>query len=364
LNRIIISVTNDLTTDQRVAKTCDCFNELGYDILLIGRKIQNSLKYEDHYKTIRFRLLFNTGFLFYAEFNTRLFFKLLFSKKDLLLANDLDTLLPNYLISKLFSKKLVYDTHEYFTEVPELVGRKRTRSFWLFIEKIIFSKLKNVITVNDELAAIYSQKYHVPVTVIKNVPFDKHFNDSRRIKYGKPNQKVIIYQGSLNMGRGLELMIDTIPHLKNCILVIIGDGYMLQELKSRVVTLALQEKVLFLGKVLPKDLHDYTKNADLGISLEEDLGLNYRYALPNKLFDYIQAGIPVIASDLPLFSKMLTGFKVGEILKKRDPKSLSSLVEYVISNKAIYIKPLKEASNFYNWNNEKKVLIEFIKKID
>jgi len=326
--------------------------------------MQSSLKYEDHYKTIRFRLLFNTGFLFYAEFNTRLFFKLLFLKKELLWSNDLDTLLPNYLISKLFFKKLIYDTHEYFTEVPELIGRKRTRSFWLFIEKMIFPKLKNVITVNAKLAEIYSQKYHVPVTVVKNVPFDKPFYDPRPIKFGKPNQKVIIYQGSINMGRGLELMIDTMPHLKNCILVIIGDGYLLQKLKSRTTALALQEKVLFLGKVLPKDLHDFTKNADLGISLEEDLGLNYRYALPNKLFDYIQAGIPVIASDLPLFNKMLTRFKVGEILKKRDSKSLSSLVEYILANREQYIKPLKKASSFYNWKNEKKVLIKFINTID
>lgn len=364
MNRIIISVTNDLTTDQRVAKTCDCFNELGYDILLIGRKVKSRLPYVDQYKTIRFKLLFNTGFLFYAEFNTRLFFKLLFLKKDLLLANDLDTLLPNYLISKLFSKKLIYDTHEYFTEVPELIGRKWTRSFWLVIEKMIFPKLKNVITVNDKLAEIYSQKYHVPLTVIKNVPFDKRFNDPRPIKFGKPNQKVIVYQGSLNMGRGLELIIDTMPHLKNCILVIIGDGYMLKELKSRAATLALQKNVLFLGKILPKDLHDFTKNADLGISLEEDLGLNYRFALPNKLFDYIQAEIPVIASDLPLFHEILAEFKVGEILKKRDSKSLASLVEYILSNRALYIKPLKEASAFYNWNNEKKVLIKFIKTIE
>ena len=326
--------------------------------------MQSSLKYEDEYKTIRFRLLFNTGFLFYAEFNTRLFFKLLFLKKELLWSNDLDTLLPNYLISKLFSKKLIYDSHEYFTEVPELIGRTRTRSFWLFIEKMIFPKLKNVITVNEKLAEIYSQKYHVPVTVIKNVPFDKRLNDPKPIKFGEPNQKVIIYQGSLNMGRGLELMIDTMPYLKNCILVIIGDGYLLKKLKTRAASLDLQGKVRFLGKVLPKDLHGFTKNADLGISLEEDLGLNYRYALPNKLFDYIQAKIPVIASDLPLFNNLLTEFKVGEILKKRDSKSLASHIEYVLSNSELYIKPLKKASDYYNWNNEKKELIKFIKTID
>ena len=217
-------MTNDLTTDQRVYRTCDCFNEMGYDILLIGRHLKNSLEVKNRYKTIRFHLIFNRGFLFYAEFNIRLFFKLLFTKKKLLYANDLDTLLPNFLVSKLNSCKLIYDSHEYFTEVPELITRPRIRSFWLKLESTLFPKLKNVITVNPKLAEIYSLKYKVPVTIVKNVPSLNLKNDIKPLLSFPSDRKIILYQGALNMGRGLELMIDTMPYLKDCLFVLAGDG--------------------------------------------------------------------------------------------------------------------------------------------
>jgi len=325
--------------------------------------MKNSFPVSDKYQSFRFRLLFNQGFLFYAEYNIRLFFKLLFSKKDILWANDLDTLLPNFLISKICSVKLIYDSHEYFTEVPELINRRRVRSIWLFIENNIFQKLKNVITVNEKIAEIYTEKYKVPVTVIKNVPsLDNSIKTP--FEFVKDDERIILYQGSLNKGRGLELMIDAMPLLKNVLLIIIGDGYQLEKLKNQVTHAALQDKVIFLGKKLPEELAGLTKNADVGISLEEDLGLNYRYALPNKIFDYIQAGVPVVASDLPLLDQLFQEFKVGEVLRKRDPESLAGLIEKVISNKDSYQEALKEARSFYNWNNEKKVLINFIKKIE
>ena len=135
MKRILISVTNDLTTDQRVEKACEVLSEIGYDVLLVGRKLKKSLPIQRNYKTIRFRLLFNVGFLFYAEFNIRLFIFLLFTKKDLLFSNDVDTLLPNYIISKLQNKKLVFDSHELFSEIPELVHKKRVKNVWLFLEK-------------------------------------------------------------------------------------------------------------------------------------------------------------------------------------------------------------------------------------
>ena len=163
MQRIIVSVTNDLVTDQRVKKVCESLQSFGFYITLIGRKLPNSLPISRDYKVIRMPLLFKTGKFFYAEYNIRLFFKLLFLKKDILLANDLDTLLPNYLISRLFSKKIVYDSHELYTEVPELISRPRTQNVWLKIEEFIFPKLKNVYTVNEKIAEIYSNKYNVPV---------------------------------------------------------------------------------------------------------------------------------------------------------------------------------------------------------
>ena len=156
MKRIIVSVTNDLTTDQRVDKVCNTLSKMGFKVLLIGRKFKNSEKLNRNYNTFRFKLLFNKGFLFYAEYNLRLFFKLFFIKKEILLSNDLDTLLPNYLISKIFKTKLVYDSHELFTEVPELINRPFVQNFWLTIEKNILPNIKNCYTVNSEIAKIYS----------------------------------------------------------------------------------------------------------------------------------------------------------------------------------------------------------------
>jgi glycosyltransferase involved in cell wall biosynthesis len=364
LSRIIISVTNDITTDQRVLRTCDCFNELGFEILLIGRELKNSFEINLPYKTYRFHLFFNKGFLFYAEYNLRLFIKLLFSKKDLLYANDLDTLLPNFMISKMTSSKLIYDSHEYFTEVPELIARPKIKSFWIKLERSIFPQLKNVITVNQKLADIYSSTYKVPVSVIKNVPkcADKKVFDP--IVTLSKDQKMILYQGSLNTGRGLELMIDAMKYLKNHLLVLAGDGDILDQLQLRVIEHQLKDRVIFLGKLLPEQLVNVTRQADIGLSLEEDLGLNYRYCLPNKVFDYVCAGIPVLVSDLPLLRELLSAYKIGECLTERNPENLAAMIEHIIRNKSDFQGELISASGQLNWENEKKVLIEFINQID
>ena len=148
MKRIIVSVTNDLVTDQRVDKTCDVLTEIGFEVILVGRKLKNSLPIHRKYSSKRFRLVFNKGILFYAEYNTRLFLFLLFSRKNFLFSNDLDTLLPNYLISKIQKKKLFFDSHELFSEIPELVNKKRVKNVWIYLEKIIIPRLENVITVN------------------------------------------------------------------------------------------------------------------------------------------------------------------------------------------------------------------------
>lgn len=364
MNRIIISVTNDLATDQRVLRTCECFNEMGFEILLIGRKLKDSPSIDHPFKTFRFHLIFDKGFFFYAEYNLRLFFKLLFLKKQLLYANDLDTLLPNFLASKLSSCKLIYDSHEYFTEVPELIARPKTKAFWRHLENIIFPRLKNVITINTELAEIYSSTYKVPVTVVRNVPNVRLESGLKPLPFVKNDQKMILYQGALNLGRGIELMIEAMPKLNNYLLVIAGDGDISDQLRLKVAEKKLSDRVLFLGKLAPEALRNVTKQADLGLSLEEDLGLSYRYCLPNKVFDYISAGIPVLVSCLPVLQKLLASYKVGECLSQRNPESLAATIEKIIGNNDNYSKELKRAAGDLNWENEKKILIEFIDKIE
>ena len=361
MKRILISVTNDLTTDQRVEKTCEVLSEIGYDVLLVGRKLKKSLPIQRNYKTIRFRLLFNKGFLFYAEFNIRLFIFLLFTKKDLLFSNDLDTLLPNYIIGKLQNKKLVFDSHELFSEIPELVNKQQVKKVWLFLEKTIIPKLQNVITVSDSIKNHYHNLYGISAIVIRNIPKIEHINQ-KNFEIDAEEKKVILYQGSVNIGRGIELMIDTMALLDEYLFIVIGDGDILEQLKEKVSNLSLHNKVNFLGKKTPEELKELTPNATIGMSLEEDLGLNYRYALPNKIFDYLHANVPVIVADLPEMRSLIKKHPIGEILIERTPKTLAKTI--INMTNISYEKELKTAKKELNWSKEKEKLISIFSKLD
>ena len=361
MKRILISVTNDLTTDQRVEKTCEVLSEIGYDVLLVGRKLKKSLPIQRNYKTIRFRLLFNKGFLFYAEFNIRLFIFLLFTKKDLLFSNDLDTLLPNYIIGKLQNKKLVFDSHELFSEIPELVNKQQVKKVWLFLEKTIIPKLQNVITVSDSIKNHYHNLYGISPIVIRNIPKIKKISQ-KNFEIDAEGKKVILYQGSVNIGRGIELMIDTMALLDEYLFIVIGDGDILEQLKEKVSNLSLHNKVKFLGKKTPEELKELTPNATIGMSLEEDLGLNYRYALPNKIFDYLHANVPVIVADLPEMRSLIKKHPIGEILTERTPKTLAKIIIYMTN--ISYEKELKTAKKELNWSKEKEKLISIFSKLD
>lgn len=360
MKRAIVSVTNDLSTDQRVAKTCAVLKLLDYEVLLVGRKLHDSVPISQNYPVKRFKLLFNTSFLFYAEYNIRLFFFLLFTKKSILVANDLDTLLANFWISKLQKKPLVYDSHEIFTEIPELMDRPFVKKFWSRIENTIVPKLKHMIVVSESIATFYHKKYGVSPKVIRNLPLASELSIGKW-PFNDNDKKVILYQGAINIGRGLELMIDTIPLLEDYIFVIAGSGDIIEQLKERVSEKKLSHQVFFLGRISPVELKRLTPLADIGVSLEEDMGLNYRYALPNKLFDYIQAEIPVIVSNLPEMSRIVTEYKVGKVLNNRTPEKLADLI--LSTDKKSYVNSLQEAKKELQWSTEREKLIPIFKHL-
>ena len=361
MKRIIISVTNDLVTDQRVSKTCELLSEIGYDVLLVGRKLKKSLPIQRNYRTKRFRLLFNKGVLFYTEYNIRLFLLLLFTKKDMLFSNDLDTLLPNYIISVFHRKKLVFDSHELFSEIPELVNKQQVKNVWLYLEKTIIPKLQNVITVSDSIKNHYHNLYGISPIVIRNIPKIKKISQ-KNFEIDAKGKKVILYQGSVNIGRGIELMIDTMALLDEYLFIVIGDGDILEQLKEKVSNLSLHDKVKFIGKKTPEELKELTPNATIGMSLEEDLGLNYKYALPNKIFDYLHANVPVIVADLPEMRGLIKRYSIGEILTERTPKTLAKTIVSMTNNS--YEKELKTAKKELNWSKEKEKLISIFSKLD
>ncbi len=362
MQRIVVSVINDLVTDQRVHKVCSTLVDMGFEVVLIGRKLPHSKPISRNYKTIRMRLLFKRKFLFYAEFHFRLFFKLLFIKKDILLANDLDTLLPNFLISKLFGKKLVYDSHELFTEIAELNNRPTIRKVWLAVEEYIFPTLKNVYTVNDSIADFYQKKYAVDVKIIRNIA-PKLRNKTIDIALAnkiKGNQKMLILQGSgINMERGAEEAIQMMLYLEDTILYIIGGGDIFENLKELTNTLNLHGKVYIKDKMPYEALMEYTKIADLGLSLDKGTNLNYEYSLPNKIFDYIQAQIPVLVSNRKEVAKLVNSENIGLVIDSHKPKALADAVKRIFADTEQYAtwkKNLQNAANRYHWEKEREKL--------
>lgn len=358
--RIIISVINDLVGDQRIRRIASALQAHDFEVEVVGRKLPDSLEMgELPYKTHRMCLFFRKGKLFYLEYNLRLFFLLLFRKVDILNANDLDTLLANFLVARLRKKQLVYDSHEYFTEVPELLDRPATRKAWLRLEGWIFPKLKKVYTVNTSIARIYEEKYGVKVEVVRNLPTQKEFETS-------PDPRVLIYQGALNLARGIELMIDCMEFLPEYSLWIVGKGDVEEALKKRAKALKKGGKIEFKGFVRPDELERITPQAGLGLSLEEDRGLNYRYASPNKIYDYLQASLPILVSDLPEMAALVQKYGVGELLEEseRSAEMLAKRIRGICEggNYASYRQKSIEAARELNWEHEQMHLINLYKK--
>ena len=358
---ITVLVSNDLQHDQRVAKVCNTLLEMGFRITLVGRLLPDSNSFERPYELRRFRLPFRKGALFYAALNVRLFFYLLFKRTDIIVANDLDTLLPAYLIARMKGKELVYDSHEYFTEAEGLTNRPFPRKIWLAVEGFIFPKLKHVITVNETIAGIYRALYHVPVHVVRNVPMLRTETvHASRTELGLPSDKrIILLQGAyIDPDRGGMELAQSMEFVDGALLLIIGSGRDLENIKRVVESRKLHDRVTFIAKLPFAELQRYTAVADVGVSLDKPLHLNYAYSLPNKLFDYIHAGLPVLVSDLPELRRVVDSYKIGMVVRRVEPKEIALSLKQMFDSGRLesWRKNALMAAQELNWQNEQEVI--------
>ncbi len=365
--KAIVSVSNDLFTDQRVHKVCMFLVEHEFEVTLLGRFRKHSQPIENRpYQTKRFKLIADKGALFYAALNLRLFLYLLTHKADVLVSNDLDTLLANYAASKFKgSTKLVYDSHEMFTEVPELQNRKTVRNIWKGIEAWILPRIKYRYTVNESIANYYQNLYHLKFHVVRNVAPKWNPSDiASKAALGIPEQKfIVILQGAgINVDRGAEEAIEAITKIQDTVLLIVGDGDVIPDLKEKVKANGYEDQVCFYGKRPYQEMMQYTHHADLGLSFDKPNNPNYINSLPNKIFDYIHAQTPVISSNIKEIRHIIETYQVGEIVEEHSIENLKTVIEKLKNNPS-YLEQLKNncasAANALSWENE----LEQLKKI-
>lgn len=362
--KIIVSVISDLVTDQRVQKECNTLHKDGYKVLLIGRKSKNTFGLSElPYSVIRFHNPFKSGPLMYMTFNAQLFFYLLFKKADILWSNDLDTLLPNFIIARLKNIKLIYDSHEYFTLS---VYKKSSRKIWEQLERFLFPRLKNVITVNDSIKNVYEKKYKVPVIVIRNVPYRALPEKNAVLPADK---KILVMQGiGLNENRGAEEAVLIMQFLNDDYnLYFIGQGTILEKLKKMVIDLNLSDKVTFIDTLPYNQMMAYTRQCFLGLIFEKiHFNDEHMFALPNRLFDYLKAGIPVLSSRAIEIKNIVEKYNIGDFIDNFEPQHIAEKIISISNNIEIY-KQWKlnatAAATDLCWENEEIKLKDFMRKL-
>ena len=365
MRKVFVSVSNDLVTDNRVDKTCRSLIDVGYEVMLIGRVRKDSPDMNERpYGYRRMRLWFSKGFLFYANLNISLFFKLIFSKFDLLWANDLDTLVANFLVAKIRNKPLIYDSHEHFTEVPELKYNRFAKWFWKKLERGILPHLKYVITVCDPIKDYFKKEYGIESLVVRNCP-KRDFAKRTMSKddLNMPNLPILVWQGGgCNIERGMEELVECMQWV-DAYLYIIGGGDIYENLKQLAIRFGVNNKISFIDRLPFENMMQYTFNATIGLSLDKDTNLNYAISLPNKLFEYIHAEIPILITPLSEIKPIVETFSCGEFITNHNPIYLSKTINSLLGDEKrmnLYSQNSKKAKQILCWEEEEKKIIDLL----
>ncbi len=278
---------------------------------------------------------------------------------DIYHSNDLNTLPQGYICAKwrFRKKKLVYDSHEVQTSRTGYDSALYGKMEGFFIRKI------NAMIVENHTRAEYSENlYGFYPNVVHNYPFKEIGQSAEKAplneQLGLPKgEKILLYQGGIQTGRGLDKLIKAAPLFKEGTLVLIGDGRIKPDLIQLVKDMNLEEKVKFLPKVPLKELPKHTRNAYLGFQVLNNVCFNHYSASSNKLFEYLMAGVPVVACDFPEIKRIVEGEQVGLCIDPHSEKEIAGAVNELLENKALYrqlANNCEGAKHKYNWEQEQR----------
>ncbi len=365
MKRIFVSVSNDVYNDNRVKKTCRSLNSYGLDVHVLCKKsleCNNSSK--TFYKTHPIKFFFKRNFLYYAELNTKLFFKLIFKRIDILWANDLDTLLPLFIICKIRKKPLIYDSHELFTQVPELNANPFAKKVWLFIEKHTVPKLKYVLTVCNPIKEYFKKEYGINARVVRNIPLYKEENHAA--KSYPLEEKIIVWQGAANIDRSLEDLVLAMKEI-DAKLFIIGRGDIIPTLRKEIEDNNLEDKVSLLGRLPFEKMMEYTRKATIGLSLDRPTNENYKISLPNKIFEYINAATPVLCTPLQEIKTIVEQYNIGVFIENPNKDNLVKNINNLLnSNDSLQSMSNNclSAQKDLSWQKEEKEIFNILEEIE
>ncbi len=279
---------------------------------------------------------------------------------DGICAIDLDTILPCYFISKFRKIKRIYDAHELFCEMKEIVTRPKIYRMWKWIEKRTVPYFERGYTVNKPIAEEFNKMYGCNYEVIRSIAV----YDPEKLPVERKD-KFILYQGAVNEGRSFETLILAMQWVK-APLIICGDGNFMQQAKMITAEYKLNDKVLFKGLLAPEDLKKITDTAYIGITLFEKDALSNYYSLANRFFDYIHAAVPQLCVNYPVYRELNNLYHVAVLIDDLDARNIATKLNQLLDNNDQW-KELenncRKSAKELNWQQEEIKLLAFYRNI-
>jgi glycosyltransferase involved in cell wall biosynthesis len=334
-------------------RICTSLVQAGYEVVLVGRSHKDSKPLREQvFGQKRLPVGPGRGKMMYFLFWIKLFFHLLVQKTDAICAIDLDTILPVYFASKLKGVKRVYDAHELFTEMQEVVTRPREKKLWDRIEKFSVPRFPVGYTIGECYADVFREKYGVNYAVVRNATI------LRPVVIPEKKEKFILYQGAVNVGRCFEFLIPAMQFV-DVPLIICGAGNFYDEAVALTQQHNLEHKITFKGYVPPEQLRAYTLKAWTGITLFEAIGPSNRLSMANRFFDYMHSGVPQLCMAYPEYQKVNARFELANLIEVPAVDTIAAALNKLVEDEA-YHQKLQEnalkAREIYCWQEEEKRL--------
>ncbi len=364
---VLIIVTSDPRYDTRSSKFLRSLVEAGYRAKLIG--VSTDGHGETSQELVRLPVHSRKGKLFFLQFYQHVVPEVLKSRTRIVIAGDLFSLLPAIINKTRYAGrgggvKLIYDSKELYDELPSLKKKKTSFLFWRFVERASIRYLDSVFTVNDSIAKILQSKWNLPTTVVMNVPppIESPAKMERTLE-----TVYLAFSGGMQPGRGLFQLLDLLKLLpQKYRLKFIGDGSLRNDLQQRSVSMNLQDRIDFIGKVKSSEVVNELSRAHVGIYLMENAGLCHYLSLPNKLFQYIMARLPVVVPNFPEMKRVVEKYNIGAAVDPTNLKRVSEKIVEMTADEDRYrtlVRNCEVAVSTLNWETEKHKFLDEIGRI-
>jgi glycosyltransferase involved in cell wall biosynthesis len=388
--KVAMHVLGAASTDPRVLREATALVEAGYEVSIVDIDEEGSHPRDEELQGVSLKHVLMPPAFFSTRFDksaltrvTKMFVRtttrLLQTNADIYHGHEVSGLLPCYIAAVLRRKPVIFDAHEMplFERPLSELGRSRRflRGLLVILLKYIVPRCAGVITVSPPIVDELRTRYGLAeVTLIRNIPEFRDVKRSDRLRTLldlKPETRIVLYQGYLQPNRGLDKLIRAAALLEpNTVIVLMGKNRKTTQaqLEALIASEGVEDRVKIIPPVPYKDLLDWTSSADVGVNVASpDYSLNVQYFLPNKLFEYIMSGLPVLTSSLRAMVEVVKRYDVGQVFPSLEPADIAEAINKILTDPAALARmrqnALEAARNELHWEKEQTKLIELYQSI-